>query len=192
MPVLFNKEKEILPIVKSISSLYSVPVTLILAHIKQESSFNPNAYRSEPAINDASIGLMQVLVRTAQGIDPSATKELLYNPTYNIKIGTSYIAQNLAKYGNIKDAIAAYNAGYPRKNSQGIYVNSKGVPNVQEYVDKVYNNYLMYNEWLNKGAGIFEPSMISPWLVGAFLASGVVVVLLLRRRRGKNNRLRIR
>lgn len=153
MSLTFDKELEILPIVKDAAAKYNVPSALILAHIKQESNFDPNAYRAEPAIGDASTGLMQVLLGTAKQFSPDATEEEMYDPAFNIDIGTAYIAKNLARYnGNVQDAIAAYNAGTARKNADGKYVNSQGVTNVQSYVDKVYANFNNYSSWIASGA----------------------------------------
>lgn len=182
--LLYTSEKKYLPLVQEASQKYGVPTALILGHIKQESAFNPLAYRAEPAINDASMGLMQVLERTAKTIDPNATLERLKDPAYNINIGTAYIAQNLKRYNNnVKDAIAAYNAGTARKDAEGYYVNSKGVRNVQGYVDKVYKNYENYTTWLAEGADTvsltnFDP--LDPWLIFSVLGLGVVFILVRR------------
>jgi len=153
MSLTFDKELAILPIVKDAAAKYNVPSALILAHIKQESAFDPNAYRAEPAIGDASTGLMQVLLGTARQFSPDVTEAEMYDPAFNIDVGTAYIAKNLERYnGNVQDAIAAYNAGTARKNEDGEYVNSKGVTNVQRYVDKVYANYNNYSSWIAAGA----------------------------------------
>src|SRR5574343_1601256 len=166
--ITFIKEKKYLPMFQRVSDSTGVPVSLLLAHAKQESSFDPKAYRAEPAINDASYGLVQVLLKTAQGIDKTATVQKLYDPEYNLLIGAKYIAQNMARYpGDIKSAIASYNAGVARKNEQGQYVNSRGVPNVQTYVDKVYGYYVDYDKWLGHGANLVDVS-INPWLVFGF------------------------
>jgi soluble lytic murein transglycosylase-like protein len=174
MTLLYNKEQDILPLVQSKADAYGVEPALILAHIKQESAFNPKAYREEPTINDASTGLMQLLLGTAKTLDSNTTEEKLYDPEYNVDLGTRLIAKNLARYnGNLQDAIAAYNAGSARKNSDGLYSNSKGVPNVQRYVDKVYANYLDYTDWLSKGATLVDIDS-SIVLAFAIVAGGLV------------------
>lgn len=119
---------------------YSVDPALVMAHIKAESSWNPSAYRPEPQINDASWGLMQVLLATAKKVSGNnkLTASELLKPETNIDIGTKYIAQQIQRYsGNIKDAIAAYNAGSARRKFDGSYIN-------QPYVDRVYGYFLMY------------------------------------------------
>lgn len=47
---------------------YNVDPALVAAIVEQESTWNPNAYRYEPLINDASYGLMQTLYGTAKGM----------------------------------------------------------------------------------------------------------------------------
>lgn len=63
----------------------------------------------------ASFGLMQIMYPTAMRV--LGTKKLnpftLYNPELNISIGTKFLADLYSKYGNWKDALAAYNAGTP-------------------------------------------------------------------------------
>ena len=74
---------------------YGVPVELIVATIATESGGNPSARRSEPAIGDESVGLMQTLVKTAQGAlgRPGLTADDLLTPRQSIEAGTAYIAQ---------------------------------------------------------------------------------------------------
>ncbi|MEM7027890.1 MAG: membrane-bound lytic murein transglycosylase MltC [Pseudomonadota bacterium] len=109
-------------LVKKYSKKYNVNESLIYAIIKTESSFNPFAVSHAPAY-----GLMQIVPSTA-GKDVYAkikkqsgqpTPDNLYNPDYNIDIGTAYIqllqTQYLAKVAeqNAKryTVISAYNGG---------------------------------------------------------------------------------
>lgn len=142
---LYTSEKEYLPIIQAQATAQNVPAALILATIRQESSFDPEAYRAEPQINDASTGLMQLLLKTAQSLQPGVTAEQLYDPATNIRLGTFYLRQQLDRYGgNIKDAIAAYNAGTAYVYDDGSYAN-------QRYVDKVWGYYGEYTAWLANG-----------------------------------------
>ena len=183
MAIIFLKEQKYLPLIKKVAQETGVQPALILAHIKQESSFNPNAFRAESKLRDASYGLMQVLLKTAKSIDSSATATKLYDPEYNIRIGSTYISQNLNKYKNIPDAIAAYNSGVA-KIEYGRYVSRTGT-DVQPYVNKVMNNYNMYLKWLNEGAVAIksDPLLIS------IIFFGVMLALKMWRRNAKNNRI---
>lgn len=129
------------PIINEMGAKYGVDPALIKAHIKQESNWDVNASRYEAHKNDASWGLMQLLLTTAKGVlgNPDLSITQLIQPRVNIEAGTKFIAQNLKRYGGVvADAIAAYNAGSVRFKKDGYsYVN-------QDYVDKVWKNYGIY------------------------------------------------
>jgi soluble lytic murein transglycosylase len=80
--------------------------------IRQETVFNPRAVSPANAY-----GLMQLLPSTARltakryGVDEPATAESLFDPRLNIRLGTSYLREQLDKYGRIEYVAAAYNAG---------------------------------------------------------------------------------
>jgi soluble lytic murein transglycosylase len=84
---------------------------LLAAVIYQESKFRPDARSSSGAI-----GLMQLTPSTAKGIalrtgGTAFTIEDLTNPEINIRYGTWYLHDLVAKYGSLRLALAAYNAG---------------------------------------------------------------------------------
>jgi len=104
--------------VRGASLRYGVEPELIKAIIGQESAFRPTAYRAESAIGDASIGLMQILYGTARGegytgpVGSASALTGLYDPATNVMFGTSYLARQLGRTGNIEAAISSYNGGY--------------------------------------------------------------------------------
>jgi soluble lytic murein transglycosylase len=84
---------------------------LVMGLIRQESAFNPRATSSADAH-----GLMQVLPRTASRSNrPSRIRSAgarLYNPSYNVRFGCSYLRSLLKDFdGKPEMALAAYNAG---------------------------------------------------------------------------------
>lgn len=90
---------------------HNIDPTWVAAEIRAESVFNPKA-RSQA---DAR-GLMQVLPSTGAGIAkrlglPWRGGESLYEPEFNISLGTAYLRELEDKYGMTYAAIAAYNAG---------------------------------------------------------------------------------
>lgn len=127
-------------LVVRIATQYAVPPALVKAVIKQESNWDVNASRYEMHLNDSSWGLMQVLLKTGKSVlgNDQLTIQQLIEPTTNITIGTKYLGMLWTQHGNIRDAIAAYNAGSPRLGKDGKYVNA-------EYVDSVYRYFLMYD-----------------------------------------------
>ena len=79
--------------------------------IEAESKFNPDA-RSDAG----AIGLMQLTPGTAKGIAQYTGGSRfrisdLTNPDINIRYGAWYLGHLMAKYGNERLALAAYNAG---------------------------------------------------------------------------------
>lgn len=129
-----------IPIINEMSQKYGIEPAWIKAHIKAESNWDVNASRYEAGHNDASWGLMQVMLATAKDVlgDPNLTITTLTQPRVNIEAGTKYLSQLWSRFGNMRDTIAAYNAGSPRLNkTTGKYVN-------QDYVDKVTKNYNIY------------------------------------------------
>lgn len=110
------------PTVEEYSQETHIPKELIYAVIHSESSFNPMARSAVPAF-----GLMQIVPKSA-GIDTYhflygekklLSSNYLYNPTNNIKIGSTYLHILNSKYlseiendeSRLYCTIAAYNTG---------------------------------------------------------------------------------
>lgn len=128
------------PIILEMGAKYGIEPAWIKAHIKAESNWDVNASRFEAHKSDASWGLMQVMLATGKEVlgDPNLTITKLTQPRVNIEVGTKFLKQLWTRFGNMRDAIAAYNAGSPRIDKKtGKYGN-------QAYVDKVTKNYETY------------------------------------------------
>lgn len=95
---------------------------MLVAMAKIESNFNPQATRYEKHLNDSSIGLMQVLLTTAQDIftrlkaraKGEPTREKLTMPMYALYMGAAYVNW-LRVYGGVVRSeewiVRAYNGG---------------------------------------------------------------------------------
>ncbi|HEX7958207.1 MAG TPA: lytic transglycosylase domain-containing protein, partial [Pyrinomonadaceae bacterium] len=136
--------------------------------IRQESVFNPRAVSHADAY-----GLMQLLVPTARlsarraGVSDAITTEtLLSNPRMNIQLGTSYLREQLDKYGRIEYVAAAYNAGPGRvvqwRASLPLQMDewAEAIPfrETRGYVQGVVRNMLQYRRLYDE-QGRFRPEV---------------------------------
>lgn len=113
-PVFFRKGMEYLyprPFrteVRRAAERFKVEDNLVWAIMRQESAFNPNATSWVGAA-----GLMQLMPPTARS-EAKALEMKNYNPynaDQNITLGTAHVARLLKSFGNVEQAVAAYNAG---------------------------------------------------------------------------------
>ncbi len=106
-------EEEVCTILSSVieySDTYKVEPALILAIIRVESSFLLDAKSGSGAR-----GLMQVMPNVHKTLVSKEGGDLddLWEPSFNIKIGTMILKQMLrASSGNIENALARYNGSY--------------------------------------------------------------------------------
>ena len=93
------------------AAAYGFYPCFILAVIKTESGFDPNAKSAAGAI-----GLMQLMPATADFIADKADiggigDEDLYRPEANIRLGCAYLRYLMGRFGDMRLCICAYNAG---------------------------------------------------------------------------------
>ncbi len=146
----------------SLPSDTAVEPALALAITRQESSFYPRAI--SPA---GARGMMQLMPRTAQITAKkhqfSYATDKLYDPTYNIRLGSRYLANLVDRFsGSYFLASAGYNAGPGRPDS---WQRAYGAPGgnlyqtinwiemipfseTRNYVQRVMENYHVYNQLL--------------------------------------------
>lgn len=83
---------------------------LVAALVAQESTFVPDVRSSANAV-----GLMQLIPSTARmyarKLNLAYSSKLMSNPEANIRMGTAYLADKIAEFGETHLALASYNAG---------------------------------------------------------------------------------
>jgi len=170
-------DAEVAAAVKRWGPIYGVAIDPALVHaiIQKESSHGTVLTTAEPG-GHFSFGPMMVLDTTATELGAKIPSSLT-DPATGISYGVRYLAQQLRRYGGrVYDAIAAYNAGSARKDTSGRYVNTKGLPVVQSYVDVVLGYWNRYRLSVVQGATRAAP-------VAALALAGVAVLWLASRRR---------
>ena len=112
---------------------HGVSPALVKAVVKAESNFHPEAVSSHGAL-----GLMQLMPDTADSLGVSDP----FRPEENVWGGTRYLREMLDRFGDVRHALAAYNAGPSAVDRFG------GVPpypETREYVDRVLDYYRRYH-----------------------------------------------
>ena len=95
--------------IEDYSGEFGVDTALVLALIKAESNFSPDAVSSANAK-----GLMQLTDETFEFCNDSLKADMgnIFDPKENLRAGIWYISYLIERYnGEYKNALAAYNAG---------------------------------------------------------------------------------
>lgn len=127
--------KEVLyePLIRAAEARYRLPPRLLQALVWAESRFDPMAI--SPA---GAAGLAQLMPTTARELGVSNR----HDPAQNIDGGARYLRQMLDRFGAIRLALAAYNAG------PGAVTKARGIPRNREtpvYVRSVIDRWMAYS-----------------------------------------------
>ena len=121
--------------------------------IRQESAFDPEAHSGANAI-----GLMQILPKTGKLLARQAkvgySRARLYDPDYNVRLGTLYLAGLKKQFGSVESALAAYNAGEDRVVQWNAGQNYR---EIAEFVDSIpFTETREYVEIVTRNAGVYR------------------------------------
>jgi cell wall-associated NlpC family hydrolase len=121
-----NVPSNLAPLFLSAGATYGVSPTLLAAVAKTESGFNPSAVSSAGAE-----GLMQIMPSTASGLGVNPM-----DPQQAIDGAAQILSGDIAKFGSVPLALAAYNAGAGAVEKYG---GIPPYPETQAYVNKIMN-----------------------------------------------------
>ena len=152
--------------VRFAAKAYDLDETIICALIYIESSYNPWIYRYEPQYKwiykgrtpgdiarrlgiterselmgqKTSWGLMQIMGATARDMGFTELHTQLLQPETNLEYGCKFLASLRKRYPEGLDYIAAYNAGSPRRDNTGYYVNQPYIDTIMEKVEELISD----------------------------------------------------
>ncbi len=113
------------PVVAPIAQKYGLEPEFVLKVIEAESGGNPQAVSPKGAI-----GLMQLMPATARALGVSDP----FDPVQNIEGGVRYLRHLIDRFGDLRLALAAYNAGPGNVQRYG---GIPPFPETQQYVKKI-------------------------------------------------------
>jgi len=147
-PVAFREQ------IDRYATRYALDPMLVRGLIRQESLFQPDAVSRAGAV-----GLMQILPRTGYQIARRQrlpySRQRLFGPEYNLRLGTAHLAELLQEFAQLELALAAYNAGRHRVASwqnerefaePAEFVESIPITETREYVQIVLRNAEIYRQ----------------------------------------------
>jgi soluble lytic murein transglycosylase len=144
---------------------HDVSPTLLLALVRQESYYDPDAGSGAGAL-----GLTQVIpatgqaIATALGVEPFRASDL-YRPKVSMNFGASYLSDQLVAFdGDPYRALAAYNGGPGTASNaiksaggdEDLFVEDLEFDETRRYVRLVMENYARYRQLYE---GIDRPSL---------------------------------
>jgi len=150
-------DSKIWELIKAQSKISNLDPIVLGAIVYQESGGNPWAMRYEPLwahglvetkrnaaavlssehteeiLQKSSLGLCQVMGVVARELGFKGWLTQLFKPEIGLLYGAMVLSKNISRFKDLESAISAYNAGSPKKDSQGDFIN-------QDYVDSVYRH----------------------------------------------------
>ncbi|MEQ8327283.1 MAG: lytic transglycosylase domain-containing protein [Parvibaculum sp.] len=160
------------------STGYKVDRALLLAFMRQESKFQPDATSWAGAR-----GLMQIMPATASHITQDRSlargnRDKLLDPTFNLTLGQDYLTELMGSgepYGNLFMLTTAYNGGPGNlsrwlasmdfKGDPFLFIESIPAAETRGYIERVVTNYWIYSERLGQPVGSLDASAAGTWPV---------------------------
>ena len=139
--------------VMSAAARNHVDPMVVTGIMRQESAFQPDAVSGPGAV-----GLMQVLPKTAphlaKRLHLGYTRARLFDPQYNLELGTLYLADLISQFGGTEAALAAYNAGEDRS---ALWTSERNFSEPAEFVESIpFSQTRDYVQIVMKNAEIYH------------------------------------
>lgn len=140
--------------IKPVAEFYNIRPEIVLALIREESRFNPEAI--SPA---GALGLMQLMPYTAKTLYPEVSSDSLRITDLNITLGIKYLSNLSDTFPNIVDLLCAYNAGPARVKSWRktyitddplLYIELIPFRETREYVQRILRSIIIYEYLLGR------------------------------------------
>jgi len=142
------------PLIRKWSRKEGLDPMLVAGLIHQESAFQPDAHSYANAF-----GLMQIIPETGRRLARQAgvrySEARLFDPDYNIRLGTLYLADLRKQFGSWDAVLAAYNAGPDRVvvwqdgqeyREPAEFVDSIPFTETRDYVEIIARNAQIYRK----------------------------------------------
>ncbi len=147
---------------------YNLDPAIVAGLIRQESAFGADAVSRAGAI-----GLMQVWPPTGIGLARNLrltySRARLFDPEYNLRLGTSYLSTLLKAYGKPEFALAAYNAGEHRVEE---WTAGQTYEELPEFVESIpFTETRDYVQIVLRNAGLYRQIYRAPAAVSASAAA---------------------
>jgi soluble lytic murein transglycosylase len=131
------------------SNQHSLDPLLVLSVIQVESEFSSQAVSPVGAM-----GIMQVMPATARYITERRGwswpgERRLFDPSFNIRLATSYLSELIEKFESVEEALIAYNCGEGTMQALA----ASGLPLPRSYAKRVMSIY----DWLQRRYGPSDP-----------------------------------
>ena len=126
---------------------------LVAGLIHQESAFQIDA----ASVSNA-LGLMQLLPSTARRLARQSrlrySETRLFDPAYNVRLGTTYLANLHKQFGSVEEVLAAYNAGEDRVTA---WTAGQNYRETAEFVESIpFTQTRLYVEIISRNADIYR------------------------------------
>lgn len=135
------------------SARTSLDPMLVAGLIHQESAFQMDAVSVSNAL-----GLMQLLPSTARRLARQSrlrySESRLFDPAYNVRLGTTYLANLHKQFGSVEEVLAAYNAGEDRVTA---WTAGQNYRETAEFVESIpFTQTRQYVEIISRNAAIYR------------------------------------